>query len=68
MDPLNQLLQWLMNAVVTAINPVAIISLLIAFFTFFISGIRAASKIAGGTVVIWSMLHYQSILSFLGSH
>ncbi|MFL6466017.1 MAG: hypothetical protein ACJ73N_16610 [Bryobacteraceae bacterium] len=68
MDPFNQFLTWVLQAITTAINPVAVISLLIAFMTFFVSGIRAASKIAGGTVVIWSMLHYQTILSFLGSH
>lgn len=68
MDPFNLFLTWVQQSIVTAINPVAIIALLVAFFTFFVSGIRAASKIAGGTVVIWSMLHYQSIISFLGSH
>jgi hypothetical protein len=55
MDPLNQLLSWVLAAVQTAVTPVAIIALLCAAGMCLVNNYRGASKVAGATVVIWLM-------------
>jgi hypothetical protein len=68
MDPLNQFLAWILQAIRTAVNPVAVIALMCALGMCFIHRMRGAATVAGATVVIWLMLHADSYLSFLGSH
>lgn len=65
MDPLNQFLAWILQATRTAINPIAVIALLCAAAMCLVSKFSGAAKVAGATVVVWIMLHVDTIISFL---
>jgi hypothetical protein len=68
MDPLNQFLAWVLQAVRSAVTPVAIIALLCAAGMCLVSNYRGGAKVAGTTVVVWLMLHVDTYFGFLQSH